>query len=256
MARKTGTRGIRDEMNVGPDPRNTRHLVPMKELRKFEVADGDPDVRGWDVYTSTGREIGEVEDLLVDVDTGNVVMLDVDLRGQNRHTLAPIRAAWIDRGTRRVVVDAGEIRDGLDELPTFGRSASVTDDEIDRFDERYTRAYGRHIDDNEYRLRHGDDELRFGRRRSELDNDAERALAAERERSRDEVDRETPVGRTRYVEREAAPDTDRYQFEDREGRVRYADSQQEEVIERHPYVEEIVVRRRLVDDRSPEGEGL
>ena len=249
MARKTGSRGVRDEMHVGPDPRNTRHLVPMKELRKFEVADGDPDVRGWDVFTSTGREIGEVEDLLVDVDTGNVVMLDVDLRGQDRHTLAPIRATWIDRDTRRVVVDAGEVRDELDELPTLRRGTAVTDDEIDRFDERYARAYGRHVDDNDYRLRHGADELRFGRRQQEIP--ADNGVAADQQRDRLDAERELSTGRTRYVERQSPGEVDDYRLDDREGSVRYPEREQEEVIERRPYVEEVVVRRRMVDD----GEG-
>ncbi len=109
MAKPAPSRGLRDEMNVGPDPRNARQLVPLSDLGKFQIAEGEPDVRGWTVYTSTGREIGRVHELLVDTEARQVVMLDIDLRRDDRHTLVPIRASWVDQATKRVVVDAAEI---------------------------------------------------------------------------------------------------------------------------------------------------
>ena len=101
MARAEESRGLRDEANVGPDPRRARELRPLRDL-KWKVADGEPDIRGWSVFASTGRELGVVHDLLVDTEAGEVVMLDVDLKRDDRHTLAPMRAAWIDRATKRV----------------------------------------------------------------------------------------------------------------------------------------------------------
>ena len=41
-------------------------LVPLDQMDDFKVADGDPDVRGWDVVASDGQKVGHVEDLLVD----------------------------------------------------------------------------------------------------------------------------------------------------------------------------------------------
>lgn len=167
MARQDHTRGLRDEANVGPDPRAARELRRLSELR-FKVADGEPDIRGWSVYASSGRELGRVDDLLVDVEAGEVVMLDVDLRRDDRHAYAPIRAAWVDHGTRRVVLDVRSVEgmtDRDDLLPTLPRRAALTDDEVDRFDAGYARAYGdRGLErDHAWRLRHGEDELRFGR---------------------------------------------------------------------------------------------
>ena len=78
MARADQSRGLRDEANVGPDPRRARQLRPLKELN-WKVTDGEPDIRGWTVWASTGRELGIVDDLLVDTEVGEVVMLDVDL---------------------------------------------------------------------------------------------------------------------------------------------------------------------------------
>lgn len=111
MAKPAPSRGLRDEMNVGPDPRSARQLVRLGDLGKFQIADGEPDVRGWTVFTSAGREVGRVHELLVDTDAGQVVMLDVDLRRDDRHTLVPIRSSWVDQATRRVVVDAAEFTD-------------------------------------------------------------------------------------------------------------------------------------------------
>jgi hypothetical protein len=166
MARADESRGLRDEANVGPDPRRARELRPLKDL-KWKVADGEPDIRGWSVFASTGRELGVVDDLLVDTEAGEVVMLDVDLKRDDRHTLAPLRAAWIDRGTKRVVVDARELAADPATMPTLPRRGALTDDDVSRFNDGYVRAYGdRGYDaDRAYRLRHGDEELRFGAER-------------------------------------------------------------------------------------------
>jgi hypothetical protein len=87
MARSDNTRGLRDEANVGPDPRSARELKRLSDMR-YEVTDGDPDIRGWAVWASTGRELGVVDDLLVDVEAGEVVMVDVDLKRDDRHAYA------------------------------------------------------------------------------------------------------------------------------------------------------------------------
>jgi sporulation protein YlmC with PRC-barrel domain len=152
------------EAGVGPDPRQARHLTPLSELKHFRVAQGDPDIRGWTVYTSNGRDIGVVDDLLVDTTRGEVVMLDIDLKGTNRCTLAPIRAAWVDSEHKRVILDGAQLGKD-DELPTLGRAA-FTDDDARRFGERYESTYGgRGWDrDQEYRIRRSNEEMRLHRR--------------------------------------------------------------------------------------------
>src|SRR5690348_16163240 len=111
-------RGMRDEAGVGPNPHEARRLVPLKDLRNYKVVDGEPDIRGWSVWTATGRELGAIEDLLVDTDLGEVVMIDIDLRRDDRHTLAPIKAAWIDRETRRVVLNTAML-DADENIPAL-----------------------------------------------------------------------------------------------------------------------------------------
>ena len=36
-------------------------IIPLDEMDSFEVADGDPDVRGWHVFGRDGVKVGEVE---------------------------------------------------------------------------------------------------------------------------------------------------------------------------------------------------
>lgn len=234
MAKKDETRGIRDEMNVGPDPRQARHLRPLRELGKFRVAEGEPDVRGWAVYSSTGRELGEVHELLVDMDAGEVVMLDVDLKRNDRHTLAPVRAAWIDHASRRVIINAAEV-DGVDSVPSLVRGTAMSDDDARQFDEGYARAYAAHEDDREYRVRHGDEELRFNRRRTDpdvaaTDHVADREVPVDRgdvplaDRRAADMPAASPdvPRRSRYVERYPLERPDDYRADEaREGLVRY-----------------------------------
>jgi sporulation protein YlmC with PRC-barrel domain len=155
---------MRDEASVGPDPRRARELKRLSDL-KFRVASGEPDIVGWTVFASTGRELGRVTDLLVDVEAREVVMLDIDLRRGDQHTLAPLRAAWIDHAAKRVVLDARELEQNSDELlPGLPRSGALSDAQVDRFNEHYVRAYGdRGVEqDSNWRVRRGDEELRFG----------------------------------------------------------------------------------------------
>jgi hypothetical protein len=52
-------------------------LRPLGRLHGYQIAGGDPDVRGWAVLGADGKKAGEVHDLIVDVDAGRVRYLDV-----------------------------------------------------------------------------------------------------------------------------------------------------------------------------------
>lgn len=47
----------------------------------YEIVDGQPDVRGWDVKTEQGQKIGEINDLLFDPEARKVRYLVVGLQG-------------------------------------------------------------------------------------------------------------------------------------------------------------------------------
>ena len=107
MAKDERTR--RDAAGVGPDPEYSRRLYPIDELKDYRIASGEPDVRGWDVRTLNGREMGEVEDLLVDPARGEVVMLEVDLDRSGRHVAVPLRSVQVDRTRKCIIVDSADV---------------------------------------------------------------------------------------------------------------------------------------------------
>jgi hypothetical protein len=108
-------------------------VVPLGQLDDFEVADGDPDVRGWEVLAADGRTIGEVDELLVDAHAMKVRYLDVDVDGgviaDDRHVLIPIGFARLDREHDRVMVDGLTATDLLG-VPAYGQGPLTRDFEI------------------------------------------------------------------------------------------------------------------------------
>jgi sporulation protein YlmC with PRC-barrel domain len=97
-------------------------VVPLGQLDDFKVAEGDPDVRGWEVMASDGRKIGEVDELLVDTNAMKVRYLDVDVddsvMGDDRHVLIPIGYARLEQDHDRVMVDGLALAD-LGGLPSY-----------------------------------------------------------------------------------------------------------------------------------------
>jgi sporulation protein YlmC with PRC-barrel domain len=194
MGRDRNTR--RDSAGHGPDPSESRRrLVSIDDLSGYTVAKGEPDVRGWEVTTLGGRELGAVEDLLIDPERGEVVMLEVELRGDGEvHAEVPIRSVQIDRKRKVVMVDSGDINDGL-RHPVRARDRM---DEVERENIRGTYRDAR--------------DVRYGER-VEHDERVEQGERAEHDE-----------------------------------RVTAADGTEERVVERRPMVEEVVVRRRPVDE--------
>ena len=101
----------RDAAGVGPYAREREHLVALKTLDSWKVSDGEPDIRAWDVQTVSGRPLGSVSDLLIDPNAGEVVLLDIDLPGSDRHTFVPIRVVQIDRARRVILMDSADLPD-------------------------------------------------------------------------------------------------------------------------------------------------
>ncbi|HET7321201.1 MAG TPA: DUF2382 domain-containing protein [Longimicrobiaceae bacterium] len=112
-------------------------IVPLDELDDFEVADGDPDVRGWNVVASDGRKIGEVDQLLVDTAALKVRYLDVDLDDDlqvesteaadaDRHILIPIGYARLDEDEDQIFVDELSV-DQIRAMPAYSHEPLTRD---------------------------------------------------------------------------------------------------------------------------------
>lgn len=101
----------RDAAGVGPYARERERLVGMSTLKSWALAEGEPDIRGWGVRTVSGRQLGSVRELLVDQAEGEVILLDIDLPGTDRHTFVPIRVVALDRPGRLVLMDSADLPD-------------------------------------------------------------------------------------------------------------------------------------------------
>ena len=119
-------RSRRDQAGVGPEPRRVG-LHPMSSLHDFRIGKGEPDIRGWWVRTLNGRDIGRVADLLVDTDVGEVVMMDVSMRGSDRRIQLPLRSAQLDQRAHQVIVDSGDVDLYASDIGADGRSPTHRD---------------------------------------------------------------------------------------------------------------------------------
>ena len=139
-------------------------LAHLDDLDDFQIAEGEPDIRGWDVRGADGQKLGEVEDLLVDTVALKVryieVKLDKDIArdmavnasssvraaafadrdvtpsptiaadaahdDDERYVLVPIGAARLDDDKDDVVLDAQAAH--MAGIPAYRRSEPVTRD--------------------------------------------------------------------------------------------------------------------------------
>lgn len=253
MSRRDDSHVSRDAAGVGPHVRGGTRLVSLSELDRMRIAEGEPDIRGWEISMLSGTVIGRVADLLVDPEAREVVMLDVDLAGTDRHSYAPIRAAQVDRARRRVIIDSAELHD-MNDVPSLSRNEALSDDEARRFGEGYARIYGdrgwSRDEQRDWRVRRGGEDLHFRRGAADLGAGAAAAAAAGDDTA--VTERDSAARRHVAIERERAEE-ERAAHVAHEGDLRYAPRDEEVVVERRPVVvEEVVVRRRVVNADSPE----
>jgi photosynthetic reaction center H subunit len=90
------------------------HLAELRQLDKYVIADGDPDVRSWEVKTAASlgdRTVGHVEDLIVDRHTLRLryllVRLDKDAVAttRDRRILVPVGVARLDEREDAIRLD-------------------------------------------------------------------------------------------------------------------------------------------------------
>jgi uncharacterized protein (TIGR02271 family) len=257
-------------------------VVPLDELDDFAVAEGDPDVRGWDVLSADGRKIGEVDNLLVDTAAMKVRYLEVDLNdevvrdGAERHILVPIGYARLHEEDDQVLVDSLNSTDVM-ALPEYRQEPLTREYEAsvrERFDTGYTADATRgSSEDADFYAGAGYDQGRFYGSRRESDEaripvSEEQLAVGRRQREAGEVDVEKKV-ETRHVEQrvptsheevtvERQPATGGMNAKARieEEEIRVPVTEEELVVEKRAVPkEEVVVRKRdVVEDETVEAD--
>jgi uncharacterized protein (TIGR02271 family) len=111
----------------------------LKELgdSNFEIVDGEPNIKGWDVKDVSGKQIGEVDELIFNEDTYKVLYLVVDLDDndfdldKDKKVLVPIGLAELHEKDDEVILP-GVTATQLSALPAYekGNITSQTESAI------------------------------------------------------------------------------------------------------------------------------
>ena len=107
-------------------------LTRLEELKGFQVAEGDHDIRGWEVRTPDDRKIGKVEELIVDPAERRVRYIEVKVDrkalgfDEDRHILVPIGAARIKEDGHDVLIERLPAQ-GLAGAPPYTRGPITRD---------------------------------------------------------------------------------------------------------------------------------
>jgi sporulation protein YlmC with PRC-barrel domain len=107
-------------------------LARLEDLKGFHVAEGDHDVRGWEVRTPDDRKIGKVEELIVDPVEKRVRYMEVKVDGKtlgiddDRHILVPIGTARLKEKGHDVLIERLPVQ-GLAGAPAYKRGPITRD---------------------------------------------------------------------------------------------------------------------------------
>jgi hypothetical protein len=109
----------------------------LQELKRsdFDIVDGEPDIRGWDVKLAEGQKIGEVEELIVDAQKKKVRYMLVELDDdeldldEDREVLIPIGLAQLHRADDDVILPNVRLEQLLS-LPEYDEDR--VDDAVER----------------------------------------------------------------------------------------------------------------------------
>lgn len=85
-------------------------LQRMENLENWTIAEGEPDIRGWDIITQEGDQVGKVQDLIASPKTQHVYFVLAQIGGVwgmgGKHVLVPLDYIHINREDHQVKVDA------------------------------------------------------------------------------------------------------------------------------------------------------
>lgn len=235
---------------MADEMRDRAELAPLDDLDDLEIADGEPDPRGWDVIGADGNKIGEVDQLLVDRDAMKVRYLGVDVdddllasdraKDEDEHLLIPVGYAELNEDDEKVIVpqiSADQLRGRI-----IGQTDITTLTDTGRMEGRMGRENER-LEGGARRIPLSEEELSVGKREvkaGEVDihktvetRHVEKPVTLNRE----EVD----------IRREPATGMRAGNADFGEGEIRIPLTEEEAVVQKRPVVrEELVVRKREI----------
>lgn len=269
--------GVRnDGQGFRNEPDREPRIAPLKDLDDFDVADHEPDIRGWTVRSADNEKVGKVKELIADTGAMKVRYMEVALDKKtlrlddDRHVLVPIGAARLNDDDDEVLINRASTE--FASLPAYRR------EDLDRgYEDRLRSSWGasasggsatRGKSADYYDHEHFDDRNFFGKRRSGRENEAyitrsEEEMAVRKQRQRagevdvrkhvesERVSKSVPVEREE-VSVERRPASGRHASgEIGEDEVRIPVMEEEATVEKRTVPkEEIVVKKHAVQDRQ------
>jgi uncharacterized protein (TIGR02271 family) len=210
-------------------------MKPLSEVSNYSIEPGDPDPRGYTVVAADGRQIGDVDDLIIDTQAMKVRYLVVDLEGASTSgrgsILLPVQDVDVSSGARQVIA-----RTYSGNEATYARASS------------HGRSHSRDATEHDRtRLTRSEEELEIGKRE----------VSGGEARIGKHVTTEhvsEPVTRRReevIVERRPVEAGARADASISEDEIRVPLREEEVVVEKRPVVkEELVVGKRVVEERD------
>lgn len=99
-------------------------LVRLSQI-EYDTEPGEPDMLGWPVADAKGDVFGQVDDMLVDVESGEIPFASI--RYNDRCTAIPLDLLYLDEDNKRLVMpvdntqlaDAPEFTDETEDVQVF-----------------------------------------------------------------------------------------------------------------------------------------
>ncbi|GGG14579.1 DUF2382 domain-containing protein [Pontibacter amylolyticus] len=112
---------------------NDRNRLQELGGSDFQIAEGEPNIKGWTVKDPQGNTIGEVEELLFDPQSRKVRYIVLDLEGnfldlEPRHVLIPIGVAELQDADDDVIIP-NITADQLNALPVYEKGSLTRETE-------------------------------------------------------------------------------------------------------------------------------
>ncbi len=165
---------------------NTQNLVKLSDAGDLRVAEGNEDIRGWEVRGQDGDKIGKVKDLLVDPTAMRARYMDVELSGglfgSGRRVLVPVGVARLSDEDDAVLLSADAST--LNDYPEYDGSSVDRDYETSLRSRLSGGAFAATANTSDYYDHdHYNDTGLHGSRRAttDVDNDREARMSVSRE---------------------------------------------------------------------------
>jgi hypothetical protein len=116
-------------MEIQGDSKNVGELVRLSQI-EYEADPNQPDLLGWSVADAEGEAFATLDDMLVDVETGEIPFASICYN--DRCTAVPLELFFMDEPNKRLVLPVN--KEELSDAPQFTDETEDVQPHIDFWD--------------------------------------------------------------------------------------------------------------------------